>query len=120
MGAVTKWRRRKRSEKRRRKGKEKEKKEKKKKKREGVMGEELMREREGGCLPRGGEWVELVGKGRKRKERKERKIDKNNNITIRLKNRLPPKNPQKYPKVENVILRNNMKSVFQNKIPFSN
>ena len=36
------------------------------------------------------------------------------------KNRLFQKNPQKYPEVENVILRNNMKSVFRNKIPFSN
>ena len=62
----------------------------------------------------------MVGKrGRKRKEKKERKI-KNNNIIIRLKNRLSPKNPQKYPEVENVFLRNNMKSVFRNKIPFSN
>jgi len=64
--------------------------------------------------------VELVRK-RKEKKGKERKKDsKNNNIIIRLENRLFPKNPQKYPEVENVILMNNMKSVFRNKISFSN
>jgi len=67
----------------------------------------------------GGEVESVEGK-RKRKKKKERKIKKNNNIIIRLKNRLSPKNPQKYPEVENVLLMNNMKSVFRNKIPFSN
>ena len=61
----------------------------------------------------------VEGKRKGRKERKKEKI-KNNNIIIRLKNRLPPKNPQKYPEVENVILMNNMKSVFRNKISFAN
>ena len=63
--------------------------------------------------------LESVGKERKERKRKKEGF-KNNNIIIRLKNRLSPKNPQKYPEVENVILRNNMKSVFKNKIPFSN
>ena len=59
--------------------------------------------------------------GKEKERKKERKKDlKNNNIIIRLENRLSPKNPQKYPEVENVILMNNMKSVFRNKISFSN
>ena len=69
------------------------------------------------CLPRGGDGCGVDG----RKERKERKKRlENNNIIIWPENRLFQKNPQKYPEVENVILRNNTKSAFQNKIPFSN
>ena len=61
----------------------------------------------------------VEGKEKKRKKEKKERF-KNINIIIRLENRLPPKNPQKYPEVENVILMNNMKSVFRNKIPFVN
>jgi len=73
----------------------------------------LMRWRKWKCVEVGGK-----KEGKERKRKKERL--KNNNIIIRLKNRLSPKNPQKYPEVENVILMNNMKSVFRNKISFSN
>ena len=101
------------------KGKRKEKKKKKKKKERGCDGRGIY-EGEGMCLPTWrGEGAGVGGKRRKRKE-KRKKDKKNNNIIIRLENRLSPKNPQKYPEVENVILMNNMKSVFRNKIPFSN
>ena len=67
----------------------------------------------------GSGWSRLREKEKEGKKERKKRL-KNNNIIIRLKNRLSPKNPQKYPEVENVILRNNMKSVFRNKIPFSN
>ena len=63
-----------------------------------------------------GSGLRLVGEKKGKKER-----FKNNNIIIWSRNiDCSGKIPRKYPEVENVILRNNMKSVFRNKIPFSN
>ena len=69
----------------------------------------------------GGEVALVKSVEGKEKERKKERKDKNNNIIIwSRKIDCSGKIPKKYPEVENVILRDNMKSVFRNKILFSN